>query len=270
MLKLNGVEITTEEYPNHETKVKDFAGLIQPDGNILEFGYHDDGDLVSLTFVKMRIDEANVPCTLFVWYMPYSRMDRKIEGDLFTLQYVCRLINWLNFQRVIVMEPHSEKTIQLLERAEDIYPAMQWLPQIMAENGFTDSDQIIFPDKGAAARYAGSETANLCVMAKKRDPITGKILEMKLVIGHVNPGAKCIIVDDLSSKGGTFVWAASILKAAGAGEIYLVVTHCEEAIFDGAVLAEDSPILRVYTSKSMMSREHPRITFMSVEAKDYA
>lgn len=229
MLKLNGKQITTERYPNNETKVKDFKEYIQKEENILEFKYLTDADLVTLMFVKQRIDEANVPCRLFIWYMPYSRMDRKIEGDLFTLKYTCNFINWLHFTKVVVMEPHSEKTVQMLERMRPVYPVKDW---VKAEE-LGEQVQIIFPDKGAAARYINSGYKNVCIMEKKRDPITGVIQNMHIKEGTVIPGAKCIIIDDLCSKGGTFAWAGSILKDAGASEVVLVVSHCEETIFKG-------------------------------------
>ena len=270
MIKLNGKELLTERFPNNETKVKDFENSIIDGQNVLEFKYVTDADLVTLMFVKKRIDEFNVPCTLFVWYMPYSRMDRKIEGDLFTLQYVCNFINWLNFAKVVVMEPHSGKTIELLERVTAIYPVKDWLPKVQKEIGFTVNDHVVFPDKGAAARYADSDYANICIMEKKRNPITGHIEDMRLKEGTVNPGAKCIIIDDLCSKGGTFAWAGSILKSLGASEIYLIVSHCEETIFDGKLLTEDSPISKVYTSTSIMSKQHLNIEFMDVDVTEYA
>lgn len=270
MLILNGKELLTERFPNNETKVKDFENSIVDGQNVLEFKYTTDADLITLMFVKKRIDEFAVPCTLFVWYMPYSRMDRKIDGDLFTLQYVASFINWLNFKKVVVMEPHSEKTMKLLERATAIYPVKDWLPAVQKEIGFTEKDHVVFPDKGAAARYADSGYANICIMEKKRNPITGNIEDMRLKEGKVNPGSKCIIIDDLCSKGGTFAWAASILKSLGASEVYLIVSHCEETIFNGKLLTEDSPISKVYASTSIMCKEHPNIEYMDVNVVNYS
>lgn len=269
MLILNGKKINMERFPNHETKVKDFENDIVKEQNVLEFRYATDGDLITLMFVKKRLDEFNVPCTLFVWYMPYSRMDRKIEGDLYTLQYVCEFINWLNFVKVVVMEPHSAKTMQLLQRAKDIYPVKDWLPIVQKEVGFTEKDHVVFSDKGAAARYVSSDYANVCIMEKNRNPLTGAIGGMYLKEGKVNPGAKCIIIDDLCSRGGTFIAAANILKSLGAGEIYLLVSHCEENVFTGILLTEESPIDRVYTSTSIMSKEHPNISYMDVDVTNY-
>lgn len=267
MVTLNGKPILMEQFSNGETKVKDFDVL--PSQNILEFKYTTDADLITLMFVKLRIDELKASCTLFIWYMPYSRMDRKIEGDLFTLQYACWLINTLNFAKVVVMEPHSEKTMQLLERATDIYPVMDWLPQVMQQIGFSEKDHIVFPDKGASARYQNSGYENILVFEKKRNPTTGRIEDMQLKEGTVNPGAKCIIIDDLCSKGGTFAWAGSILKSLGASEVILIVSHCEESIFEGKLLTSESPVSNVFTSTSMMCKQHENLNYMKVEVKNY-
>lgn len=271
MLVLNGMKLQTEQFPNNETKVKDIEHAIAAASvtNILEFKYESDSDFMPLMFVRERLRELKARCHLFVWYMPYSRMDRKIPGDLFTLQYICYFINWLDFEKVVVMEPHSKETMMRLKRSVPVYPVQDWLPVIQKEIGFSENDHIVFPDKGAAARYEDSDYANVCIMEKKRNPLTGNIEDMRLKEGKVNPGAKCIIIDDLCSKGGTFAWAGSILKSLGASEVYLAVSHCEETIFKGKLLTEDSPISKVYTSTSMMCQKHPRIQYMDVDVKNY-
>ena len=285
MLLLNQQEISAEQFPNNETKVKDFDENILPDRNVLEFKYFDDSDLIRLMFVKWRLDELQTPCTLVIRYMPYSRMDRKIPGSLFTLQYVCRFINILQFKEVVVIEPHSQKTMELLEHAVAVYPVMDWLPDIMTEIGFSDNDRIVFPDKGAAERYRNyglkdscvfEKTRNpitgrqdICVFEKTRNPITGRIEGMKQKEGTIPQGAKCIIIDDLCSAGGTFLLAGNSLRENGAGEVYLIVSHCEPTVFDGKLLADDSPIDRIYTSDSMMNRPHRKIKYLPVNIDRY-
>lgn len=269
MLILNAREIITERFPNNETKVKDFAENIRPDGNILEFYYREDGDLICLMFVGRRINELKVPCTLVIHYMPYSRMDRKIEGDLFTLQYICDYINGLNFVKVIVTEPHSQITMELLERSVAVYPVIDWLPRIMQEMEFGENDRIIFPDKGAAARYRSADYKNVCVFEKTRNPQSGRIEGMNLREGSLNRGAKCIIIDDLCSAGGTFAWAGNVLREMGAADVVLAVSHCEPTVFGGKLLEPESPVSRIYTSTSMMNEKHPKLIYMPVKFEDY-
>lgn len=268
MILLNKYEIIIEFFPNKETKVKDFDNLVGKD-NLIQFTYHEDGDLIRLMFVKQRLDEMNVNSGLVINYMPYSRMDRKIEGDLFTLKYVCQFINNLKFEKVFVVEPHSHKTIELLDDAIAIYPALDWLPQIMIELEFTENDRIVFPDKGAAARYRDSNYKNVCIFEKTRNAATGRIENMELKEGTLPENAKCIIVDDLCSAGGTFFWAGSILKEMGVSDITLMVTHCEPSIFSGKLLHEDSPVNRIYTSNSMMSERHPKLNYKNINIENY-
>lgn len=268
MIKINGYTIQTERFSNNETRVKDFEQHLFLEGmreNVLEFKYFNDEDLPLLMFVKDRIDEFDVPCTLFIWYMAYSRMDRKIEGDLYSLKPICKFINWLNFAKVIVVEPHSDKTMQLLERATAVFPVKDWIkPDKLGEDV-----QIVFPDKGAVARYSDCGFKNVCVMQKTRNPFSGWITDMKLKEGTVMAGAKCVIIDDLCATGGTMYRAANILKEAGAGEIVLVVTHCETKVFDGDLLKDDSPISKIYTSRSIMCVEHSKIHYMDINVLEY-
>ena len=167
------------------------------------------------------------------------------------------------------MEPHSQKTMELLERSVAVYPVMDWLPDIMTEIGFTDNDRIVFPDKGAAERYRNYDLQDSCVFEKTRNPITGRIEGMKQKEGTIPQGAKCIIIDDLCSAGGTFLLAGNSLRESGAREVYLIVSHCEPTIFDGKLLADDSPIDRIYTSDSMMNRPHRKIKYLPVNIDRY-
>lgn len=268
MILLNSNKIQTEQFPNSETKIKDFDSWVK-DNNLIEFTYKEDGDLIRLMFVKKRLDELSSNCKLLIHYMPYSRMDRKIEGDLFTLQYVCQFINSLHFQKVFVVEPHSQKTVELLDNSTPIYPALEWLPQIMKQFNFGENDRIVFPDKGAAARYKDSGYKNVCIFEKTRNPTTGRIENMVLREGTIPKGARCIIVDDLCSAGGTFYWAGTILKKMGAADVSLLVTHCEPQIFSGKLLDEDSPISRIYTTTSMMDEVDLKIYYITINTEKY-
>ena len=331
MFKLNEKTIVREKFPNNETKVKDFEESLVDDENLLEFEYTDKEQLITLMFIKHRIDSLAKKCklkiicdckeelftreimsfihdlcfteiefvlnfkyhtdidlvnlysinkiistselkkhkvNLFIWYMPYSRMDRKIEGDVFTLEYVCLMLNSMCLDKVYIVEPHSNVTMNLLKNSYAIYPAKEWLPIIKEKVGFKPTDSIVLPDKGAKKRY-GEFEKDICILDKKRNPTTGEILSMNIIEGSVNKDSTCIIIDDLCSKGGTFEYAARILKSLGAKKVYLVVTHCEENIFNGKLLDSDSPIDKIFTSRSILSTEHEKIEFIDIEVTDY-
>jgi ribose-phosphate pyrophosphokinase len=93
---------------------------------------------------------------------------------------------------------------------------------------------------------------------KKRDWNTGKILGLELMNKEVVNGKDVLIIDDICSRGGTFYHSAKALKEAGAKNIYLYVTHCENTILDGDLLTSGL-IEKVYTTNSIFTKEHEKI-----------
>jgi ribose-phosphate pyrophosphokinase len=188
--------------------------------------------------------------------MPYSRMDRQIGDDLFTLSYICEFINELKFDKITVVDPHSDQTLKLLKNANAVYPVKQWLPNILLEIGFNlNFDCIIFPDKGAKLKYQGmmSDVLIRRSFMKVRNPVTGVIESTTLEYKLPKDCKKCVIVDDLCSKGGTFLWAGKILRQNGVEDITLAVSHCEDSVFEGSMFEPYSTINRIYTSNSILS-----------------
>jgi ribose-phosphate pyrophosphokinase len=191
-------------------------------------------------------------------------MDRtKTNEDVFTLKYVSEFINSLKFDQVTVVEPHSDVTMALLDKAEARYPTDWLLNAAISEVNFDFADDyLFFPDAGAQKRYGQKIGFNQLVGFKDRDWKTGKINSLT-VVGDTSllAGKKVIIVDDLCSYGGTFYGkdnegkefgAAAELKKLGAAEIYLVVAHAENAIFEGKILTGASPIDKVFTTNSII------------------
>ena len=67
-----------------------------------------------------------------------------------------------------------------------------------------------------------------------------------------------LIVDDISSRGGTFYHSAKKLKELGAAKVFLYVTHCENTILEGEVLTSGL-IEKVYTTDSLFTQTHEKI-----------
>lgn len=273
MIRLNGEIVSWVTFPNQEVKVKDFMMDTSNKTYKIELKYESDQDLVNLMFVKKRLDEFHATVTLFIKYMPYSRMDRKIEGDLFTLSYICEWFASMHFREIVVCEPHSCVTLALLKKngvnARAIYPVKDWLFEVMDTLAFTENDYIVFPDKGARSRYNDLKLNNLITLDKVRDPQSGQIQAIEIHEGTVPANCKCLIIDDLCSRGGTFEAASKLLKAKGASQVYLLVAHCEDTIFDGNLLKQDSPIDFVFTSDSMLTKAHPKIKMLQLEESKY-
>src|SRR6185437_6321183 len=136
MIKVNGVEVKFEKFPNGETKL--IEGSFKRDNviNQVKFKYEDDSDLIKLMFVKNYLDAVRTVSELTVFCMPYCRMDRSENGSAFTLKYVSNFINGLGFDKVNVIEPHSDVTCALLDRSEAISVNEWLLNKVVEDIGF--------------------------------------------------------------------------------------------------------------------------------------
>ena len=186
-------------------------------------------------------------------YIPFSRMDRQVEEQFFTLPVFCGIINSMEFKEVIVLEAHSDVSVSMLDRVSNRHTSMS-----MFVRRADQYDAIVFPDAGAAKRYTAlmeDNTMPVIVMNKKRDPQTGALNGFEILSrpeGFVMMGKRVCIVDDLSSYGGTFLGVATVLKQHRVNVIDLIVTHAEPAILRGNVLAAGTPINQVYCTDSLL------------------
>lgn len=257
MIKLNGKEVQFEQFPNGETKML-HEDMIIEDHSHIDFKYENDSDLIKLLFVKNYIDDVypDTSIDLIVYYNPYSRMDRSENNSPFTLKYVSSFINGLNFKTITVLEPHSDVSCALLNRSNPISINFKLLPEVLKEIGFDkENDYIVFPDVTSNKRYGDVDIENRLTGLKKRDFKTGRIKSLDLVGNISKKGFKALMIDDLSSYGGTFLMTAKRLIELGATEIYLLVGHCEDSIFDGDVFKTDL-ISKVFTTDTILTKQN--------------
>lgn len=233
MILFNNEVVQFHHFPNGETYFdNNFFSKRYSTLNVVTLKYETDDDLFRLLLIK---EAMSFPCTLRVTYFPYSRMDRE-EFYPFTLKFVAKFINSMGWEKVIIYEPHSDVLPALLDRVKvvEITASALMKSKINIELGL--DHQICYPDVGAFKRYSESfKTSDPLVGFKRREFETGKIVSLN--ISGVRTTSNVAIVDDLCSKGGTFVLAAEKLKAMGFEKIMLVVAHCENTIFDGKVFS---------------------------------
>ncbi|GAB6989571.1 phosphoribosyltransferase family protein [Paenibacillus pini] len=253
MIKLNSRIVDYTIFPNGETKLDNTDLVIHPFNEIM-FKYENDGDFIKLMFLKKYLDSAKVTAELIIMYMPYSRMDRSENDSPFTLKYVTEFINNLNFNSVTLIEPHSDVSVALLENCKAEYINFKLLASVIEKVEFdTEHDYIMFPDAGASKRYSKMKFKNVIVGNKERDFRTGDIKGLTLHSNSQGVGKKVIIVDDLSSYGGTFVKSAEALRERGFEKIYLLVAHAENSIFKGELFDN---VDKVFTTDSIISEQN--------------
>lgn len=252
MILYNNRPVVFGQFPNGEVNLHKFQ--IDPEiiRHVVTLKYESDADLFHLLLVRKALD---VPATLRITYVPYSRMDRDSDTYTFSLKVFTEFINAMNWERVVIYEPHSDVVTALLDRVQVVNvtssPLMQ--SKINVAFGTTTDYQVFYPDAGAQKRYAADfKDHEHLVGFKTRDFETGRILD-SFVVGE-RKSDNVVIVDDLCSKGGTFVRAAAILRELGFKRIILVVTHCENTSLQGDIFVSGL-IEKVITTDSIINRE---------------
>ncbi len=233
--------------------------------------YRDVSDLTLLVYISEHLRENySNPVSLYMPYIPDARMDRVHDkSEVFTLKYFCRIINFLGFSRVTVLDAHSPVSAALLDRCENVSPE-KYINSAVEMSGIDrDNDYIFFPDEGSCKRYSGMfrDFRNVGFGIKKRNWSDGKILGLD-IHGDSPCEKKVLIIDDICSYGGTAYYSALKLKELGCNEIYLYFTHCENSIAKGELLKGDL-IEHIYTTNSLLSLEpHDKITVFDCVRSD--
>ena len=230
-------------------------------GDTLTWKWESDADFTTLLLLKNCYPNFEY---LRILYLPYSREDRNSQKrSRCPLRYIGQFIQGLGFERVIVVDPHSDLTMAYLgENAEPIYPGDSLRYAASIESTTTPAVQeagapvvVMFPDAGAQKRYGDAwGRFPQFIGSKVRDFKTGKITGYTVAGGEIAKDKHVLIVDDLCSYGGTFILAGNALQTPEyrPSKITLVVTHCENSIFEGKIFRADSPIDRVVTTDSLI------------------
>ena len=232
MIFIYGDEVEQDSFSAGELKIKltPFNAEVPV---IIKWKYESDREFFTIACIRDFYKNNN--CTLVVDYFPHARMDRvKNPEDVFTLKVFCKMLNDMNFDKVICLDVHSNVTPALVNNLHVNSPKAH-IENVLTTIG-TENLTLFFPDEGAQKRY-GEMFKNIpqAFGIKKRNWETQKI-EDYMVVGTENiTGKRILIIDDICSYGNTFVNAAKSLKKAGAKEIYLYVSHCEDAISKGNV-----------------------------------
>lgn len=257
MIELNGKPLEFEHYPNGESRIGGERLVLEGTWNKVILRYESDEDLIHLLLLKDFLDSLGVKTKLSISYMPYSRMDRAAQGQTqFSLWSITRFINAMQWNKVTVVDPHSDMTPGLLDNAVEV----SVIPALITRKFWTndmalDTTFAVFPDAGAQKKYErwGTFFGNTAyfVGIKHRNFSNGKIESMAVLRTEdvATIGCTAVIIDDLISYGGTFIAIAEQLrKKYGIAKVYLVTAHCEDAAWKGDLYKH---IDHVFTTDSM-------------------
>ena len=256
MFRVNGEQVQIEHYPDETPRLNIAA---HSDEIVLEWLYEKNEEMI-LYFITRHLREQYFvkQLTLYMPYIPHARMDRiKNRHEVFTLKYFCEFVNSLHFDKVIVRDAHSNIALALLNKVIS-EPIDINIKELLVRLLDPQKDIVFYPDEGSCNRYSESINFPYAFAVKTRDWKTGKITGLNVQGDLPASPFDVLIIDDISSYGGTFIYSAKKLKELGANKVYLYVTHCENSIMKGELI--NSGLLeKIYTTKSIYSKEHPLI-----------
>ncbi|BBE75378.1 MULTISPECIES: ribose-phosphate diphosphokinase [Phytobacter] len=203
-------------------------------------------------------------------WLPWARQDRHmVNGDSFALKVFANQLNTLNFNKVFLLDPHSDAAAAAINNSVVIAQEtclMKSENLLQAIN--TGKLMLVAPDAGALKKIhnvaKASGARDYAILTKERDVATGNLTGFSLVSGNV-AGKDVLIVDDLCDAGGTFIGSAQVLRDAGARSVSLYVTH---GVFSkGVENLLNNGIDAIYTTTSFASSElrDPRVELIDID-----
>ena len=263
MIQLEDNEIIFKHFNDNSCRVQI---PLPPKGSSLltvTWLYDCDEELIYLYYLVEHL-RANgyKDIILKVPYLINGRMDRvKNESDVFTLKYSCNLINEMRFRAVYVYDPHSYVSCALIDRIHVMNPSKE----IQTLLDKYKNAILCFPDEGSMKRLHSYFEVPYCFFIKERNWETQKIESVRIAGARdMIDGHDIVLCDDILSRGSTLHMAAQELKARGANNIYVFVSHCENTVLgqhiDGQSLLDiPNLITKIYTTNSIFRTFHPKI-----------
>lgn len=246
------IPISWERFPCGERKVT-IGELKIPSTMMLEqvsikFKYNQDSDLIDLLLLVDAIKRCpwiNYKNLVMVLnYFPYGRQDRVCNrGEPHSLKVICNLINSCGFDRVFVVDPHSDVIEALVDNVDIL--DLEYIVFCSEGDPFVECDAYVSPDAGAYKKVskAASIHGKPVIRADKiRDTKTGALSGFEVYADDLT-GQSVVILDDICDGGGTFIGLAKKLREKGAEKVSLYVSH---GMFTKGVLALKEFIDEIY------------------------
>ena len=226
---------------------------------------NDFGRLLVMADAVRRLDPLFVE--LFIPYFPGARQDRAQEGEALTAKVFADIINLCRFDRVTVVDPHSDVLPALVDNVR-VQHIADVIPGLLVEQ----MDYLVAPDQGAEKKVfaVGQKFRKPVINARKhRDMTTGKLSGFEVMFPDdldLSEPKHFLVVDDICDGGGTFIglaeqfpttnvslhlWTTHGIYSKGFGELLAqyVSLHCSDSLWPdvhpGA--AEPGAMSRVYT-----------------------
>lgn len=211
-------------------------------------------------------------------YLGYARQNiQHRPGEAVSMHVVIRLLEALGVTRVVTCDIHDEGSMGIFSIPMTHISTLPLLAtHIKTEmKGKLDPDHvaIVSPDQGGIERartfgkaFFGTDSFDLTVIEKSRDPNRIHTSRAVALFGDVKD-KKVIIVDDVTTSGGTLIHAAQSCLDAGATSAIAAIAHHDLGPSAPAKI-EASVLEAVYSTNTITLT--PETTFESLVELDIA
>src|ERR671937_1914291 len=224
---LGDVELKT--FANGETYVRYTESTRGADVFVVQTGAEPvDRNLMELLLMTQAAKLASAKrITAVIPWFPYSRQDRKAKPrEPISGRLIADMLQLAGADRVLTMDLHAGQIQGFFTIPVDHMTALPLFARHFRDLGLFGEDVVsVAPDAGRAKyalRFAEMIGADFAIMHKTRPAhdvvavaeITGKVRDKTVIVG-----------DDVITSGSTVEAGADALRAAGAREVWLFVTH---------------------------------------------
>jgi len=212
----------------------------------------NSNDVMTIVMVKDILNTLGASdVELCLTYMPYSRQDRVChEGEAFSLKAFARIINSLNFKKVITFDAHSDVTAAVFDNLQNV--SQEYCVGIghHIDDAFSKVDYVVAPDAGALKKCIKNAELFECglLRADKQRDTNGEIIETIIHNAEKMKDKSILITDDIIDGGKTVIELVKLIKTYNPK---LIQVYCTHGIFsNGTQCLFDAGIDKLITTDS--------------------
>ena len=249
-------EIELHTFGNGETYIRYCESIRGADIFLVQTGCEPvDQNLMELLLMIQAAKLASAKrITAVIPWFPYARQDRKAKPrEPISARLIADMLQLAGADRVLTMDLHAGQIQGFFQIPVDHMTSLPLFARHFRDLGlFGEGVVSVAPDAGRAkhaVRFAEMIEADFAIMHKTRP--SHDVVAVTEVTGRVR-GKVAIIGDDITTTGGTLIAGAEALRAHGATDVWVCVTHAliskegleklSEAGFAGIVVTDTVPI----------------------------
>jgi len=151
MFYVNDIQVTPTIFPDKTSQIWNLPEyLLSQIVFVIRWEFSSEAEIIQLAQLTDLLKDHSLDINLEIKYLPYGRQDKEIGNDrTFALRSFAKVLNHMGFDTVKIIDPHSDKAIELIHNSVAVYPILHLTKALLG----TNSDVLCYPDHGAVTKY---------------------------------------------------------------------------------------------------------------------